>query len=512
MSRSETRYPSHSLRVDRRQFLRWSAGAAAVAAAEWWGLTAPAYAAREELTIAEIQGAMAKGELTARSLVEYYLARIEALDRQGPMLRSVIEVNPDALAIASALDEERKARGARGPLHGVPVLLKDNIDTADRTQTTAGSLALVGDPPVQDATVAKRLRDAGAVLLGKANLSEWANFRSTNSRNGWSARGGQTRNPYRLTQDPYGSSSGSAVAVAANLCAVSLGSETDGSISAPAWINGVVGIKPTVGLTSRAGVIPISHTQDSVGPMARTVTDAAILLGALMGVDARDPATVASDGKFHTDYTRFLDANGLKGARIGLPFGRGGNITRAAIDAMQTAGAEIVTPIRLPITGPQYDAEFEVLLYEFKADLNTYLATRAGVPIRTLEEVIAFNLAHRDEELKLFGQEIFQLAQKKGPLTDAAYLTALEKSHLGARAAIDAVMVQNKLDALVGPDPGVGSPAAMAGYPVISVPAGFSSLGVPTGLVFAGRAYSEPTLLRIAYACEQVTKARRPPA
>jgi amidase len=466
---------------------------------------------REELTITEIQAAMERGELTARALVEYYLGRIEALDRQGPALRSVIEVNPDALAIASALDEERKARGARGPLHGVPVLLKDNIDTADRTQTTAGSLALVGDPPAQDATVARKLRDAGAVLLGKANLSEWANFRSTNSTSGWSARGGQTRCPYVLKENPSGSSSGSAVAVAANLCSVSLGTETDGSICSPACVNGVVGLKPTIGLVSRAGVIPIAHTQDSAGPMTRTVTDAAILLGALTGVDARDPATAASDGKAHTDYTCFLDPDGLKGARIGLPFGRGDTVTRRAIEAMQAAGAEIVGPIRIHAPRRQRKGELEVMLHEFKAGLNTYLATRTGVPIRTLEELIAFNAANRDAELSLFGQERLEQAQEKGPLTDPAYLAALEASHRHTREAIEATMARHRLDALVGPGPKIGSPAARAGYPVIAVPAGFQRNGLPAGLVFAGRAYSEPTLLRIAFAFEQVTKARRPP-
>jgi amidase len=466
---------------------------------------------REELTITDTQAAMESGELTSRALVEWYLARIEALDRQGPMLRSVIEVNPDALAIASALDAERAAKGARGPLHGVPVLLKDNIDTADRTQTTAGSLALVGDPPAQDATVAKRLRDAGAVLLGKANLSEWANFRSTKSTSGWSARGGQTRCPYLLTENPSGSSSGSAVAVAANLCAVSLGTETDGSICSPAWVNGVVGLKPTVGLVSRAGVIPISHTQDSVGPMTRTVTDAAIVLGALTGCDTRDPATATSDGRSHTDYARFLDPDGLKGARIGLPFGRGDAAARRAIETLQAAGAEIVGPIRIHSARSQREAEYEVMLYEFKAGLNAYLATRTGVPIRTLEEAIAFNFAHSEAELALFGQETFEQAQAKGPLTEGAYLAALEASHLRTRAAIDAVMERHRLDALVGAGPRLCSPAARAGYPVITVPAGFKRNGLPTGLVFAGRAYSEPTLLRLAYAFEQATRARRPP-
>jgi amidase len=497
--------------VDRRTFLRWSAGAAAASLGVWIS-TAYADAAREEITLAEIQAAMARGELTARSLVAYYLGRIEALDRQGPALRAVIEVNPDALTIADTLDAERKTKGPRGPLHGVPVLLKDNIDTADRMMTTAGSFALVGDPPLQDATVAKRLRDAGAILLGKANLSEWANFRSDRSKNGWSARGGQARCPYVVGRDPLGSSTGSAVAVAANLCALSLGTETDGSIISPAATNGVVGLKPTVGLTSRAGVIPISHTQDSVGPMARTVTDLAILLGALTGVDPRDAATTASDGRSHPDYTKFLEANGLKGARIGLPFGPGGPIGQSAVQTMQAAGAEIVSSAPIPRLSESVAGEFEVLLYEFKAGLNAYLSTRRGVRIRTLAEAIKFNETHAtEEELKRFGQAIFLQAQERGPLNDGEYLTALDRSHRLSRESLDAVMNDRKLDALVAFERKMVSPPARAGYPVITVPAGFDSDGMPGYILFAGRAFSEPTLLRLAYAFEQATKARRPP-
>jgi amidase len=500
--------------ISRRAFLRWSAGLAAAASLDGLGL-ASAYASVEEPTIAELQTAMASGRLTAHSLVAWYLARTEALDRRGPALHSIIEINPDLFEIAFALDAERRARGPRSPLHGIPILLKDNIDTADRMMTTAGSFALVGDPPAQDATVARRLREAGAILMGKANLSEWANFRSTNSRNGWSGRGGQTIDPYVLNQDPLGSSSGSAVAVAADLCTVALGTETDGSIVAPAAVNGVVGIKPTVGLTSRAGVIPIAHSQDTVGPFGRTVADAAIVLGALTGVDLRDPATQASEGKFLTDYTPFLDPNGLKGARIGLPFGRGDQVTRAAIQALQDAGAEIVSPAPIPRPPRGVDLgslEFTLLQYEFKADLNAYLATRTGVPIRTLEDAIAFNRAHAAQELKLFGQEIFVSSQKKGPLTDAAYLTALENSRrYSGPEGIDAVMDRLQLDALVSPGLDGTDYAARAGYPLISVPAGIAASGMPVNLMFMGRAFSEPTLIKLAYAFEQATQARRPP-
>jgi amidase len=495
-------------RLTRRALLRTSARMATGVALSGLATLPHAHAAEPELSIADLWAAMAAGQLTARTLVQTYLARIDALDRKGPGLHAIIEVNPDALAIAAALDEERKARGPRGPLHGIPILLKDNIDTADRMMTTAGSLALVGDPPYQDATVAKRLREAGAILLGKANLSEWANYRSTNSRDGWSARGGQTRHPYLLSENPCGSSSGSAVAVAANLCAASLGTETDGSIACPASANGVVGIKPTVGLTSRAGVIPVSHSQDSVGPMTRTVADAALVLSALTGVDPRDPATQASVGKSFTDYTQFLDPHGLKGARIGLPFGRGNEITQAAIQALQGAGATVISDT-LPPVPEAGDAQFQVLLYELKADLNAYLATRTGVPIRTLEEAIAFNIAHAAEELQLFGQEFFLMAQKKGPLTEPAYLKALDNSQRQSRESIDALMNKHRLDALVTPGVDWG-PASRAGYPILSVPAGLDR-GLPVNILFMGRAYSEPTLIRLAFAFEQATGARRPP-
>jgi amidase len=467
-----------------------------------------AAAAKAEPGIAALQEAMAAGRLTARELVQRYLDRIQALDRQGPALHAIIETNSDAFALADALDEERRTKGPRGPLHGIPILLKDNIDTADRMMTTAGSLALAGDPPAQDATLARQLRQAGAILLGKANLSEWANFRSTHSSSGWSARGGQTRNPHVLNQDPCGSSSGSAAAVAAYLCAAALGTETDGSIACPAQACGIVGLKPTVGLTSRAGVIPISHTQDSAGPMTRSVADAALLLGALTGVDPRDPATQASEGKSHADYTRFLDPRGLKGARLGLPYGRGEGRAAAAMHALEHAGATLVEAPLLEIEGVG-DAEFQVMLYEFKAGLNAYFATRTGVPVHTLEELIAFNNAHAERELKVFGQEILLQAQEKGPLAEPAYHEALEKSRRASRESLDGLMDARHLDALITPGC-EWSPAARAGYPVLSVPAGFDR-GRPVHLLFTGRAYSEPTLLRLAYAFEHHTHAARPP-
>ncbi len=496
-----------------------------------------------ETSIATLQARMQAGQLTARQLAQRYIDRIAAIDQAGPTLRSVLEINPDALAIADALDAERRERGPRGPLHGIPILLKDNIDTADGMLTTAGSLALVGTRPREDATVARRLREAGAILLGKANLSEWANFRSFNSSSGWSARGGQGRNPYALDRNPCGSSSGSAQAVAASLCAAALGTETDGSIVCPSSACGVVGIKPTVGLTSRAGVVPIAHSQDTVGPHGRTVADAAAVLGALVGVDPRDEATARSAGKFHSDYTQFLDRNGLRGARIGVVrsmFGFSADadrITNAALGIMQYAGATLIDPVEIPSfgeVGAMFEAEFEVLLYEFKHDLNAYLATRErnqrhpdAPVVRTLAEAIAFNEATRDVEMKYFGQEIFLLAQDKGPLTDPAYLEALETGRrIAAAEGIDAVMDRYELDALVAPTGspawpidlingdhflgGTSSYAAVAGYPLISVPAGYA-FGLPVGITLMGRAYSEPTLIRLAYAFEQVAQVRRPP-
>ena len=495
-----------------------------------------AFAGVEEATIADLQEAMVAGRVTARRLVELYLERIEAIDRQGPTLNSILEINPAALAIAQSLDEERAATGPRGPLHGIPILLKDNIATADAMQTTAGSLALVGAQVPRDAFVASKLREAGAVLLGKANLSEWANFRSDYSSSGWSGRGGQVHNPYVLDRSPCGSSSGSAVAVAASLAAASLGSETDGSILCPSAINGVVGIKPTVGLTSRAGVIPISHSQDTIGPHARTVADAATLLGAIVGVDARDPATEGSAVKFFRDYTQFLDAEGLRGVRIGIArkiyFGyspKTDEVINAAIERMRELGAIIVDPAEIP-TAEQMsksEAEMTLMLYEFKADLNDYLAELTESPVRTLADIIAFNTAHAEEELPYFGQELFQRAQETTSLEDPKYLAALEETRrLSRQEGIDAVMDAHQLDALVMPTGGPSwcidlvngdhfggassQPAALAGYPAISVPAGHI-FGLPVGVTFMGRAYSEPTLIQLAYAFEQATKARRVP-
>lgn len=497
----------------------------------------------EESTIDQAQAAMQAGTLTARELVQRYIARIEELDQAGPELRSVLEINPDALDIAAALDDERAAIGPRGPLHGIPILLKDNIDTDDRMHTTAGSLALFGTRPVQDATVAARLRAAGAVLLGKANMSEWANFRSHQSSSGWSARGGQGLNPYVLDRTPCGSSSGSGQAVAANLVMAALGTETDGSIVCPAHNNCLVGIKPTVGLTSRAGVIPISHSQDTVGPMARTVRDAAILLSVLTGHDERDGDTATSVGRAMSDYTRCLDPDGLRGARIGVPrtvyygyHAATDAIVEAAIDLMRGLGAIIVDPADIPTARQLADnpVEFNVMLYEFKADLNTYLSSRVpderhvdAPQVWTLADVIAFNEAHTDDELALFGQDVLMKAEQCGPLTDLAYLDALATSkRLSGMEGIDAVMDAFNLDALVAPTSSpawtIGpsdaneeygsssSPAAMAGYPLITVPAGFVK-GLPVGISFMGRAFSEPMLIRLAYAFEQATEARRPP-
>jgi amidase len=487
----------------------------------------------EEATIAELQAAMEDRRLTSRILVRTYLRRIEQLD---PQLKSIIEVNPDALDIARELDRERREHGPRGPLHGIPILLKDNIDTADKMSTTAGSLALVGAKPPADSTVARKLREAGAILIGKANMSEWANFRGFQSSSGWSARGGQGRNPYALDRNPCGSSSGSAQAVSANLVTAALGTETDGSIVCPSSICGIVGIKPTVGLVSRTGVIPIAHSQDTVGPMCRTVADAAAVLGAIVGPDPEDPATAESVGRFFTDYTQFLDPDGLRGARIGVArqvyFGyspEADRIIEQAIQVMRDLGAEIIDPADIPTAQEiaTFEAELEVLLYEFRHDIDAYLARLVESPVRTLEDLIAFNEAHADEELRYFGQELFLLAQQKGPLTDEAYLNALEKNRrLGRQDGIDAVMDQYQLDAIVAPtgspawkidlingDHFLGassSPAAIAGYPLVTVPAGYA-FGLPVGITFMGRAYSEPTLIRLAYAFEQATKVRKPP-
>jgi len=489
----------------------------------------------EETTIVQLQADMVEGKRTARSITEQYLARIESLDRQGPGLHHVLETNPDALSIADSLDRERKAHGVRGPLHGIPILLKDNIDTADRMTTTAGSLALEGSIAAHDAFIARRLRDAGAILLGKTNLSEWANFRSTHSSSGWSGRGGQAKNPYVLDRNPCGSSSGSGGGVSANLSTAAIGTETDGSIVCPSATNGVVGIKPTLGLLSRSGIIPIAHSQDTAGPMARTVSDAAILLTVLAGVDPADSATLASRGQKGIDYTRSLDVNGLRGARIGVArkkfFGFNDatdKLMNDAIDAMKKQGAVIVDPADIATAGTFDNTEFDVLLYEFKADLNKYLsALPPRVKVRSLKDVIDFNERNRLAEMPYFGQEIMLMAEKKGPLTEKKYLDALAKNHLASRTkGIDATMKKYRLDAIVAPtgNPawptdlvngdhftfGSSTPPAVAGYPHITVPAGFT-FGLPVGISFIGSAWSEPKLIRIAYAFEQATHHRSPP-
>lgn len=488
----------------------------------------------EELTITQLQSGMQSGKYTARSLVKRYLDRIADVDKNGPALNSVIEINPDAMSIAEALDRERKEGHTRGPLHGIPILIKDNIDTADRMMTTAGSLALVGSRPAQDAFVARKLREAGAVILGKTNLSEWANFRSSHSSSGWSGRGGQTRNAYELDRNPCGSSSGSGSAAAANLCAAAIGTETDGSVVCPSTANSLVGIKPTVGLVSRSGIIPISHSQDTAGPMARSVGDAAILLGALIGIDAKDPITKLSAGKSLNDYTASLNKDGLRGARLGVArkyFGfndRVDKLLNDRIEEMKRLGAIIVDPADIPTSGKFDDSELEVLLYEFKADLNKYLGQLgSSSPVHSLKEVIAFNEKNRDREMPYFGQDLFIKAEAKGPLTEKKYLQALAKNHLLSRAqGIDFIMRKHRLDALIAPTGGPAWPtdwingdhftggyssaSAVAGYPHITVPAGYV-FGLPVGLSFFGGAWSESKLIKYAYAFEQATKARQPP-
>lgn len=532
-----------SCRVSRREFVQLGAAAAAaptltsVVPRDRGAAFRTSDGDLEEATIADLQARMTAGDLTAHRLVRRYLARIRAIDERGAALNSVVEVNPDVLDIARDLDAERRRGTVRGPLHGIPLLLKENIDTADRMQTTAGSLALAGPPPAQDATVAARLREAGAVILGKANLSEWANFRSFHSSSGWSGRGGQTRNPYVLDRNPCGSSSGSGAATAANLCAAAVGTETDGSIVCPASANGVVGLKPTVGATSRAGVVPIAHSQDTVGPHGRTVADAAALLGGLVSLtpDPRDPATIENRDRLHADYTPFLDTDGLAGARIGVArngtTGYSEETDRAfdaAVEAIRAAGAEVVDPADIP-TIEQINAgmeELAVLVFEFKQDVNAYLATRTGVPITTLGEAIEFNRAHAEEELRWFGQEWFELAES-APFTEEQYRAALaDARRLGGPDGIDAVLQEHSLDALVAPtgqpawttdlvngDHFLGAssaPAAIAGYPLISVPAG-EAFGLPLGVTFMGTAFSEPTLIRLASGFEAVTRARRKP-
>ena len=484
----------------------------------------------DEATLADLQGAMASGSLTSHALTESYLTRIETLD---PTLHSVLQTNPGALETAGAMDAERRSGRVRSPLHGIPVLVKDNIDTADRMKTTAGSFALGEVTPSRDAFAVERLREAGAVILGKANLSEWANFRSTRSSSGWSARGGQCVNPYAADRSPCGSSSGSGVAVSANLCAVAVGTETDGSIVCPSSVNGIVGIKPTVGLVSRSGVVPVSHSQDTPGPMARTVRDAAALLSALAGVDERDAAT--AEARVEPDYVAFVGPDGLRGSRIGVARKLAGfndrvdQLFEEALGAMRDLGAEIVDPADIPHADDLEDPELEVFLYEFKADLEAYLATLGpSQPYRRLADLIAFNEEHADLEMPFFGQELFDGAAEKGPLTEPAYLEALETCRRLSRAeGIDAVMDEHRLDALVAPsnapawridyangDHHVGgnsTPAAVAGYPNVTVPMGFA-FDLPIGISLMGRAWSEGRLIRLASAFEHATDHRRPPS
>ena len=488
----------------------------------------------EELSLAELARGMEDGRWTAVEITRLYLDRIEALNRRGPRLHAVIETNPDALEIAERVDRARAGGGPTGPLAGIPILLKDNIATHDRTTTTAGSLALEGSIPSADSFVAARLRDAGAVLLGKANLSEWANFRSTRSSSGWSARGGQCRNPYVLDRNPCGSSSGSAVAVSASMAAAAIGTETDGSIVCPSHACGIVGIKPTVGLVSRTGIIPISHTQDTAGPMARTVADAALLLGALTGVDRADPRTAASAGHAHESYLPFLDPGGLRGARIGVAREYAGyhdgvdRVFEEALYALRAGGAELIDPVGVGSLSGMLEPEWTLLLYEFKAGINAWLSSLGPQSaVRSLADLIEFNEREASRELPWFGQEIFLLAEEKGPLTDGPYLEALDRARrLAGSEGIDRVMQRHSLDALVAPTGGpawttdlvngdhfAGSssePAAVAGYPNVCVPAGFVH-GLPVGVSFFGRAWSEPTLIRIAHAFERLTGHRRAP-
>ncbi len=484
-----------------------------------------------ERSVAELHDAMQRGELSSETLVAWYIERIEAIDWAGPELRSVIEINPDALTIARALDEEWKTSGGpRGPMHGIPVILKGNIDTADRMQTTAGSLALEGYQAAEDAFLASRLRDAGAVILGKANLSEWANFRSNRSSSGWSSQGGQTKNPYDPTRNPCGSSSGSGVSVSANLTAVAVGTETDGSVVCPSGVNGIVGIKPTLGLISRSGIIPIAHSQDTAGPMARTVRDAAILLTAMTGKDPKDPDSAAS--RDPEDYAAGLAADGLQGKRIGAIsnyYGAGSSpyvdaIFEDSMAAIEAQGATVVRELVVDIDAA-YAGELEVLYYEFKAGLNAYLAN-AGTELASMDDVIEYNEANADTVMPFFGQEHMIEAASKGDLNDEAYLEALKTSRGVTREALDAVMEEHQLDALIAPTNGPAwktdhvngdhfslsssSYAAISGYPNVTVPAGFV-LGLPVGMSFIGKHWDDKALIEIAYAFEQATKIRKPP-
>jgi amidase len=525
--------------VNRRHFLELAALGSALALA--MPLTAVAQTSAvavtpelEEITIGELQDGMASGRWTARSIAEGYLGRIDAIDKRGPSINAIIELNPEALAIADAMDRERKAGHVRGPLHGIPVVIKDNIDTADRMATSAGSLALADNHATRDAFVVSRLREAGAVILGKTNLSEWANFRSTHSTSGWSGRGGLTKNPYVLDRNACGSSSGTGSAIAANLATIGIGTETDGSVVCPSSASGLVGIKPTLGLISRAGIIPIAHSQDTSGPMARSVRDAAILLGILTGADERDPITQSSRTKGHADYTRFLDAGGLKGARIGVArqyFGFNDatdRLMKDAIELIKSLGATIVDPANIKTNGKFDATENDVLQYEFKTDINKYLAgAPSSVTSRTLADLIKFNEEHRAQEMPFFGQEIFEQSQKRGPLTEKKYRDALAKNHRLARTeGIDATLSKNKVDAIIAPTGGpvwatdlvngdhftggYSSASAVAGYPHITLPAGLA-FGLPVGISFFGGAWSEPALIKFAYAFEQGAKARQKP-
>ena len=488
----------------------------------------------KEYNITEIQALMENGELSAKKLTEKFLARIHEIDKQGPKLNSIIEINTEALKIAENLDKERKNNKIRGPLHGIPVIIKDNINTADKMQTTAGSLAFEGHIASEDAFIVKKLREAGAIILAKANLSEWANFRSTRSTSGWSSRGGQTLNPYALNRNPCGSSSGSAVAVAANLCIVAIGTETDGSVICPSQTNSIVGIKPTIGLVSRMGIIPISHNQDTAGPMARTVQDAALLLNVMVGIDPNDSSTTKHNKDIPLDYTKFLDPKGLVGTRIGVArnyFDKSDlidKIIEEAVEKMKDLGAEIIDPVEIKTINDLGDPELQILLYDFKHDLKAYLAKYGPInSLKNIADIINFNNEHQEKILPYFGQELFTMANEKGPITSDEYKEALEKClRLARDEGIDAVLNEHKLDAIVAPSGGAAwlidyingdhgtvgssSAAAVAGYPNITVPAGYV-YGLPVGISFFSGAFEEPKLLKIAYAFEQATKIRRPP-
>jgi len=488
----------------------------------------------EEVTVQEMQKGMESGKYTAKLLTELYLKRIEDIDKNGPKVNSVIEVNPDAIAIAEQLDKERSEGNIRGPLHGIPIMIKDNIDTGDQMQTTAGALVLEGSKAAEDAFIIKKLRESGAVLLGKTNLSEWANFRSTRSSSGWSGRGRQTRNPYILDRNPCGSSAGSGAAVSANLCAITIGTETNGSIVCPSSTNGIVGIKPTVGLWSRSGIIPISHTQDTAGPMARTVADAATLLGPLTGMDEKDEVTKNSEGKTHTDYTQFLDVQGLQGKRLGVLRDNMGfhekvdEILEETFELMKAQGAELIDPVELKSSREYGQAGFQVLLYEFKDGVNKYLAGLGeNAPVKTLQEVIEFNKANAAKSMPYFQQEILEMAEEKGDLESPEYKEALETILKMAREeGIDKTMAEHQLDAIIAPTGGPAwpidvitgdhfgggssTPAARSGYPNITVPAGYVH-GLPVGISIFSTAYREPELIAIAYAFEQASKIRKAP-